>query len=191
VLLLTLLNLLDCVSPYFASSNGKGDSETQPAPVLQSKQQFQPKLNTPRAIRGKDSAERRRADEVIWQTKVRMVEQIEELRAELDHRGFPQRGVLDKREVDVFVTRPVQNVAAGGAETAERRDDEGRRIEPPVRRRVLQFGPANQVGPVIAQKPEVRDAGVAVVEFGQQRDREWAARFKRDHALNLPAPDHP
>src|SRR6266508_5136307 len=106
-----------------------------------------------------------------------MVEEIEELGAELDSRGFADRRVFDDREIDVLVTRPVQDVAARIAEAAERWDGEGRRVEPALRRRVIQLGLPRQVRTVVAQKPEVRDAGVAVVEFGQQRDRERAARL--------------
>ena len=118
-----------------------------------------------------------------------MVEQVEELRAELDRHGFPDRGVLDQREVDILVARPVEDVAACVAEAAEGRDDEDqwRCVEPTLRRRVVEFGRANQIGPVIAQESEIRDAGVAVVEFGQERDRERAACLQRDHAVSLPA----
>jgi len=65
-----------------------------------------------------------------------MVEEIEEFGTELNYREFAVPGVLDQREVDVLVTRPVQDVAAGVAETAEGRDDEGGRVEPALRRRV-------------------------------------------------------
>src|SRR5262245_43925697 len=116
-----------------------------------------------------------------------MVEQIEEFGTELNYREFADAGVLDQREVGVLVTRPIQDVPARIAETAERRDGEGRRVEPALRRRVIQFGWANQVWPVVAQESEVRDAGVAVVEFGQERDRERAARLQRDHAVSLPS----
>src|SRR5215468_278463 len=77
-----------------------------------SKQKLQSELNASRAVCRNESAEGRRADEVIRQPEVRMVEEIEELRAELDGRGLLYSGVLDQREVDVFVTRPVQDVAA-------------------------------------------------------------------------------
>ena len=79
---------------------------------VRSEQQLQSELNASRAVGRNESAEGRRADEVVRQTEVRMVEEIEELRAELDGRGFLYSGVLDQREVDVFVTRPVQDVAA-------------------------------------------------------------------------------
>src|SRR6266511_1989904 len=116
-----------------------------------------------------------------------MVEEIEEFGTELNYREFADPGVLDQREVDVLVTRPIQDVTARIAEAAERRDGEGRRVEPALRRRVIQLGLPRQVRTVVAQKPEVRDAGVAVVEFGQQRDRERAARLQRDHAVTQPA----
>ena len=64
-----------------------------------------------------------------------MVEQIEELGAKLDGSGFADRGVLDQREVDVLVTRTVQEVAARITEAAEGRDGEGGGVEPKLRRR--------------------------------------------------------
>src|SRR6266498_5007980 len=88
-----------------------------------------------------------------------MVEEIEEFGTELNYREFADPGVLDQREVDVLVTRPIQDVTARIAEAAERRDGEGRRVEPALRRRVIQLGLPRQVRTVVAQKPEVRDAG--------------------------------
>ena len=63
------------------------------------KQQLQPELDASRTVGRNESAERRRADEVVRQAEVRMIEQIEELRAELNRDGFADRGVLDDREV--------------------------------------------------------------------------------------------
>src|SRR5262245_10160512 len=111
-----------------------------------------------------------------------MVEEIEELGTELNYREFADPGVLDQREVDVLVTRPIQDVAARIAEAAKRGDGEGRRVEPALRRRVVQPGLPRQVRTVVPQKPKVRDTGVAVVEFRQQRDRERAARLQSDYA---------
>lgn len=116
-----------------------------------------------------------------------MVEQVEELRAELHRQAFLDRRVFDQREVDVLETRPIQDVASGIAEVAERREGERRRVEPAFRRRVVQSGLTNQIRAVIAQKAQVRDACIAVVELRKQRDGERPAGLQRDHAESLPA----
>ncbi len=75
----------------------------------------------------KDVVERlRRADIARGQAEVWMVQEIEELRPELEFLGFRHANILEGREVPIHVTRPFGDVAAFRAELLDRRVRVGR-----------------------------------------------------------------
>jgi len=83
-----------------------------------------------------DAAEGRRAQEVVRQVEVWMVEEIEGLGAKLKIYRFAEMRVLHQRHVDVLITRTTENVATGIAEGARSRERKRARVEPLRRRRI-------------------------------------------------------
>lgn len=83
---------------------------------------------------GGDAAEGRRAQEIIGQVEVRVVEEVKGLGAKLKIQTFAQRRVLHQRDVYVLKARAVDNVPAGVAKGARRGERECARIEPLLRR---------------------------------------------------------
>src|SRR5215471_2467892 len=76
----------------------------------------------------RDLTERRASDDVARRTKVRVIEQVEDVGAELQPRVSNRTDVLDHRQVHVVESRPDHNVTAEIAETVD--GDEHGRIEP-------------------------------------------------------------
>jgi hypothetical protein len=123
--------------------------------------------------------------ENIGQVEIRAIQDVERLEAELRIERLTDRGVLDYRDVDVLISRPGQDIAAGVPETAERRDRESRRVEPLLRGRIGELGIAQYIRPVVGAEAQDRTAGVAVVEIGEQRDGERTARLEGPDAERL------
>ena len=82
--------------------------------------EFQSQLNQPRRLSRQDIVEGWRTDVAVWQAEIRMVQEIEELRPELEFLTFGNWDVLEGREVPVSISRPLSNIAAGSAELLDR-----------------------------------------------------------------------
>ena len=121
----------------------------------------------------------------IRQREVRMVEDIEELRAELqvDSLADPRR--LHHGEIGRVRARPDHRIASRVAKRAGRRRHECRRIEPGVRPLGSVVGVAHHVGPVVARF--AASARARAVPEGS--DRQTAAQ--RVDAAQLPACGQP
>src|SRR6185503_18662272 len=95
-------------------------------------QKLHSKLDVPRlACRG-DSPKRRRAQEIVGQVEVWMIEEIEGLSAKLNARPLRQRRVLHQRRIDRLITRTVDDVSPGIAKRSRRRKRKSTRVEPIV-----------------------------------------------------------
>src|SRR5450755_3810692 len=101
-----------------------------------------------------DLAERRGADIAVRQPKVCMVQEVEQLAAELQFFIFGDTNVLESREVPVCVSRSLKNVAAFIAELLHwrvyilRNSLESGGIEPFLRRARSGVRVADEVRPV-------------------------------------------
>ena len=133
--------------------------------VVGSEQVFQRELQDARIARRRETTEcpararragsRRRRDRAdsFWKVEVRAVEEIEELRPELQPVAFGERNVLDQRKVYEVRPRTFQDVAPRRAERAERLHDEGISVEKSVYSllAVGQVRIADQIRPAIAK----------------------------------------
>src|SRR5262249_48857917 len=142
--------------------------------------QLQAELNQPRAAAAethvvlcgvrslKQCAEARRRQDVVGKSKVRMIRQVEEFRAELQGPVFPELGVLENREVEIMEAGSAKRVASGIAKGEDGILLKGRRIQPAVHRMRLE-GTRARSGKWIADEvgPVVAEAGAAVVHAGQ------------------------
>src|SRR5215207_554153 len=124
-------------------------------------EQLRAELYVARVARGGDAPERGRAEEVVGQVQVRVVEEVEELRAQLQAHALAERSVLHERRVDVVITRPRHDVAPGVAERARRGEREGRRVEPLLRRARPGVRVADEVRAVVRAEAERRAARAA------------------------------
>ena len=122
---------------------------------------------------------RERADP-FGKVEVRMVEEVEELRPELQLVAFAERNVLDQRKVYEVCPRTFQDVAARRAERADRLRDEGVGVEPSFDRALTrgQVRIADQIGALIEL------AGVRAVAGDINRER--LPRLLSDDAAGLP-----
>ena len=114
-----------------SEKKGTGNRLSSAAP----KSELQPELHTPGTVDGGiDFPERAGSIEVAArQSKLRMVEQVEDFRAEIEAGIFPgQRKALDHREVGVDEVRSVNRSAVGISELTSRRLRETVDIEPLV-----------------------------------------------------------
>src|SRR5215510_14315028 len=93
-------------------------------------QKLHTELDSPRALRGLDHAERGGSEKDIGQIEVGSVQQIECFHAELQVRALGNARVLDDRVIDGLVRGTRKNVAAGIAECAEWRERERARVKP-------------------------------------------------------------
>src|SRR5262249_12791346 len=84
------------------------------------KQQAQRQLGNARIARGGDLAEGRGAKRCVHTRKLRVIEQIEEFRAELHRYAFGDRRSLDEGHVPVISSRSAYKIATGAPEAAER-----------------------------------------------------------------------
>src|SRR5262249_962397 len=109
-----------------------------------------------------------------------MVEEIEELRTKLQPVAFGESDVLEQRKVHDIRARTFQDVAARGAERAERLRDEDAGVEPLGYRAPAagQVRVADQVGALI-ELARVRAIAADV-------DRERLPRLLGDDASRLP-----
>src|SRR5260370_27202470 len=93
-----------------------------------SEDQLQAQLQLPRTAqvaargaRGEDLSECRRGQVIGRLAEIRMIEEVEGLRAELERGPFLDGGGFGDREIDVFESRRRENVAAGIAEAGRLR----------------------------------------------------------------------
>src|SRR4029453_1250775 len=97
---------------------------------------------------------------------VRVIEEVEKLRPELQVDLLGERRVLDDGDVEILVPRPVDDVAPRIPEGAEGLEGEGRGVKPALGRAAREPRVAHQVRPVVVTEAEVRAPGVAQVEGG-------------------------
>src|SRR5687767_13456220 len=107
-----------------------------------------------------------------------MVEEVEDLRAQLEAHALAEGGVLDERRVDVVVARPFEDVAPRVAERPPRGEGEGRRVEPLLGRARPRVRVADDVRTVVGAEAERRAPRAAVVELLYERDREGPPRLR-------------
>ena len=118
--------------------------------------------------------------------KVRAVEEIKRLGAKLETRlAAAERQMLDDPQVQVLAARPVEDVPARVAETSKGGNRKSPRIEPPVGRPLVERRIAHKVRAVVRAKAERRTARIAVIELGQESDRERRAALERDNSLQF------
>src|ERR1035438_332879 len=125
--------------------------------VTISEHQLQSQLNTAGIARRKNLAERGGADEVVGQAKVRAIERIECLNAELHRGSLSNCGVLDERQIHGGHSRAFHSIAAGVAEGTVGRNCERRCIEPLVGCGIGKPGIPNHVGPVVRAETQAID----------------------------------
>src|SRR5687767_3514725 len=99
-----------------------------------------------------------------------MIEEVEDLRAELQVQPLRQRRVLHQRRIHVLKTRTLENVAARVSKSSWRRERERRGVEPSFRRAVRNIRISHDVWPIVRAEAEDRTAGAAVVQLRKQRD---------------------
>src|SRR5579885_230648 len=122
--------------------------------------QFQPELNDPgitsRGIRPGYAAEASRTDLCDRIIKIRLVENVEELRAELRLKALVHPKVLEQPHVPAIKLGPVQGVSSKRPEGPDIVDGKCRRIEPHtlIRTRRRSNAGAGQLRPIIAQAGE-------------------------------------
>ena len=106
-------------------------------------------------------------------------DKVERFGAKLQRQAFPDLRVLHQRQVQRLKRRPLENVASGIPEGAERRNRKRRGVEPKVRVLTVEMRIAHHVRPVIgAAKAQDGGSGVAVVESREQRHGERLARLE-------------
>src|SRR5690242_8158414 len=86
------------------------------ARVLRLEQELQRQLNDSTRQSLVDLAKRRRADVVVREPEIRVVNDVKELRSELEAHGFAYRDILEQREIPLLKRRPGHDVAARVAE---------------------------------------------------------------------------
>src|SRR5216684_3007493 len=79
------------------------------------KQEFQGQLDLSCWLRRLNAIEGRRTYVAVRQAEIRVIQDVEELRAELEFLGLPNRDVFERREVPIRISRPLRDVAAGRA----------------------------------------------------------------------------
>src|SRR5436305_1539599 len=119
--------------------------------------QFQRKLDLPgsalekqRSARAGNRADGGIADLRVWIIKLRRVEDVECLSAELQPPApvFVEDEILEQRQVHLFGARPKENVAPGVAERVGPRRNEVGCIEPGVNRGICQCAGADAIRPL-------------------------------------------
>ena len=83
-----------------------------------SEQQLQSKLQVPRIACGSNLAKRWRAEKVIRQVEVWMIEKIKDFSAELQLNALSQVCILYQRGINALITRAIQYVPTGIAKRA-------------------------------------------------------------------------
>src|SRR5262245_58659390 len=141
----------------------------------------------PRALSRQNSPKRRRAQEIIRQVEVRMIEQIKRLRPELQVESFFQTRRLHQRSIHILESRSFQYVSPGVSKSPESRKRKRRGVEPLIDRAMRRLRVADDVWTIVGAKAKRRTAGVAVVDLRQQRNSERPAALKSHDAKALPA----
>src|SRR5688500_16139594 len=95
-------------------------------------QQLQPKLNVPRISGRRDPSERPRAQEVIGQVEVWMIEEVEDLSTELQVQALGQRCVPQQRRIHVLKTWSIQNISSRIAKRSRWWKRKRRGVKPPI-----------------------------------------------------------
>src|SRR5215467_14614652 len=146
---------------------------------LRSEDQLQRQLDLARAAiaqwiaichirRARDGAEAGAVDRYVGQGEVRMVEDIEQLPAELEMETFVDSCRLDNRQVCDVVSWADHGVAPGVAERSGRRRCKRGRIEPGIPALRALVGIADSIWPVVARF--AASAGRSSVPEGRDRD---------------------
>src|ERR1700722_12597801 len=155
-------------------------------------EELQRQLDRSTRLRLGDLSKRRRADVVVGQAEVRVIEEVKELRAELEALRFTDRDVLEQREVPFLERRRGHDVAAGVSELPRLR---GRvqllkrfHVEPLLNRAWSGIWIADQVRPIAGEAGNFRrlslQADVGGIVNGKRR-----AAHDRGDAVGLPVPE--
>src|SRR6185295_8729525 len=94
-----------------------------------------------------------RAQEIIRQIEVRMIEHIKSLGSELQINSFLQTRRLHQRHIHVLKSRTVEDVSTRVAEARECRERKRRRVEPLIRSATRKLRAADDVGTIVCAKP--------------------------------------
>ena len=84
--------------------------------------------------------------------------------------------MLEQAEVDVLVTRTVQDIPSGIAERTEGRNGKRSGIEPSIGRRAIEFCVAVKIRTIVGAETERRSARIAVIKVREKSHGEGAAR---------------
>lgn len=101
-----------------------------------------------------------------------MVNHIEEFGPELEIETFPNPRVLEQGYTHILVAGTAQDVPSRIAEAPVVRENESLSVEPLFGCPILKLAGSNPVGTIIGAEAQARDAGVAVIDLGQEGNRE-------------------
>src|SRR5262245_59952390 len=108
---------------------------------------LQGELDSASIARAEDASELRCVRKAVGKIEIRVVENVEELGAELQSALFGEAKVLEEAEVEVHRSRTKQEATACVAERELRRDVEGGCVEPSLRLRVVQLPLSHEIRP--------------------------------------------
>src|SRR5262249_57254780 len=115
-----------------------------------------------------------------------MVQKVERLGSKLQRQTLAQPRVLHQRHVHVEVAGSAQDVSSGIAKRALLRKVKRPGVEPAIRGWMIEPWVELEIGTIVSSKPERRPAGMADVEFREQRDRERRSRLRGHDSKRLP-----
>src|SRR5580698_2054949 len=130
------------------------------SPTRSLKQELQRKLHLARRLRRKDMVERRRTDVAVGQPEIRAVQEVKQLRAELELFQFGQLEILKRCEIPVCISWTEIDVAALGAKLAgvscEIEPLESAGVEPGANRARPGVRDAVKIGPLRGESSDFR-----------------------------------
>src|SRR5271156_4096970 len=151
--------------------------------------EFQGQLHEPPWQRFRNLSKIRRTYVVVRQTEVRVIEDVEELRTELQALGFANGNVLEGREVPLLQAGALHDVAAFVAELASLRGGvellECRGVEPFLRSVWTVVRVADHVWTIAGEAGDFRSAALQR-DVGVVVNGEWRAGHEGSDAVELP-----
>ena len=117
---------------------------------------------------GTDPSKGRRTKETVRQIEVRMIEEIEELSPKLQVEFFHDLSILHQRQIDVLITRAIDNIPSCISKSTASRKDKSCSIEPSLRCLITEFGIPATLGRSFAPKPRI-DLPVPLLSISESR----------------------
>src|SRR5690242_1502334 len=156
--------------------------------------ELQRKLHLSRNLRRKNMVEGGRTYVAVWQSEVRAVQDVEQLRAELELRRLCHLEILKAGKVPVSIGRAGIHIAAFRAKLTRIgcgiEPVESAGIEPLVNRAWPVIGVADEIGPLRGESGDLRRTALRcnVVRI---EDRERCAAHQGSYAIQLPSAERP